>query len=94
MEPPQENSQWYCVYLDPTRRARAAMVAFQTLLVEEYVAVGRPENCRVYRRGNEVEGCSFFFSPIAAEKLSAMLKIWKGIGVSEPTNLQNMAIII
>jgi hypothetical protein len=70
------------------------MAAFQTLLVEEYVALGRPENCRVYRRGSDLEGYSFFFSPVAAEKLDAMLKVWQGISVSEPTNLQNMVIII
>ena len=94
MEPRHDRSQWYCVYLDPTRRVRAVMAAFQTLLVEEYVALGRPENCRVYRRGNDADGYSYFFSPVAAEKLDAMLKVWQGISVSEPTNLQNMVIII
>jgi hypothetical protein len=94
VEPRQSGSQWYCVYLDPTRRVRAVMNAFQTLLVEEYVALGRPENCRVYRRGSDIEGYTFFFSPIAAVKLDAMLKIWKGIGISEPTNLQQMDIIV
>ncbi len=56
--------------------------------------MGRPENCRVYRTGDEFQGYNYFFSPQAAVTFEGVIRIWKGVGVSEPTNVQQMKVII
>jgi len=89
-----EPQQWYFVNIDHPRSVRAVNTAFETLLAEEYAALGRPENCRVYRRSDEFQGYSYFFSPQAGITFEPLIRIWKGVGVSEPTNVQQMKIVI
>jgi hypothetical protein len=89
-----EPQQWYFVNIDHPRSARAVNTAVETLLVEEFIALGRPKNCRVYRKGDEFQGFSYFFSPRAAISFEVILRIWKGVGVSEPTNVHTMKVII
>jgi len=90
-----ESRQWYFVSIDAERppSARAVYTAFETLLVEEFNAAGRPPNCRVYRKGDQFQGFSYFFSPPAAVAFEVLIRIWNGVGVSEPSNLQHLKII-
>src|SRR5258706_14793807 len=88
--------QWFFVNIDwkHPQSSRAVSMAFETLLVDEFGVLGRPKNCRVYRRGDEFQGFSYFFSPSAVIAFGPLVRIWRGVGVSEPTNLQQMKIII
>jgi hypothetical protein len=70
------------------------MASFETLLIEEFIELGQPENCRVYRRGGADDGYGYFFSPVAGTVFDTMLRLWNGVGVSEPTNLHLMQVII
>src|SRR5260221_13416097 len=91
-----ESQQWYFVSIDAERppSARAVHTAFETLLVEAFNAAGRPPNCRVYPKGHQIQGFSYFFSPPAAVAFEVVIRIWKRVGVSEPTNIHQMKIII
>jgi hypothetical protein len=91
-----DSQRWYFVHIDWKHppSSRAVSLAFDTLLVDEFSALGRPKNCRIYRKGDEFQGFSYFFSPQAVAAFGPIVRIWKGVGVSEPTNLQQMKLII
>ena len=84
---------WYCVQIEHKRLAMAINVTFRNMLIAEYRALGQPHNCRVYRE-THADGYSYFFSPDAAETLRAFVNFWEGFGVSQPTNLAQMEIIV
>jgi hypothetical protein len=88
--------QWYLVRIDAPRHptVHASNCAFHSVLLDAYHDKGDPKGCHVYRIGNDITGFSYFFSPEAAQQFEALIKLWQGVGVSEPTNLQNMKCVI
>jgi len=88
--------QWYFIHIDwkHAKSSRAVSKAFETVLVDELSVLERPTDCPVYRKGDEFQGFTYFFSPGAAIAFAPLVQIWKGVGVSEPTNLQQMKLIV
>jgi hypothetical protein len=64
------------------------------MLIDEYLALGSPQACRVYRRLRPDKAVSYFFSPIAAEALAAFVNFWDGFECIEPANLAETEAII
>ena len=85
---------WHCVHIEHMRLARPLNETFRNLLIDEYVDLGQPRNCRVYVRENPEGGYSYFFSPGAGERLEIFVRFWRGVPVSEPTNLQHLQVVV
>jgi hypothetical protein len=64
------------------------------LLLEEYRDLGQPDNCRVYSKTHPNGSYSYFFSPGAAEAFKVFLNFWEGSEVPEPTDIDDMVIVI
>jgi hypothetical protein len=88
--------QWYLVRIDHPQHPtiRASNAAFRSVLLSAYHDMVHPEGCHVYSMGDDFTGYSYFFSREAARQFEALIKLWQGIGVAEPTNLQSMQNVI
>ena len=88
--------QWYLVRIDHPQHPtiRASNGAFHSVLLDAYHDTVHTEGCHVYSMGDEITGYSYFFSPEAAQQFAALIKLWQGVGVAEPTHLQNMQSVI
>src|SRR5882672_2709844 len=87
-------SSWVCVHIEHERLSEAINVTFRNMLISEYREFGEPKDCRVFRDYHTNGAYSYFFSPAAAEKLAALIDLWNGFGVSDPTNLSHMTQIV
>ncbi|HEX7811338.1 MAG TPA: hypothetical protein VF460_05475 [Burkholderiales bacterium] len=92
--PASQERQWYYVHIEHPRLTSTINAAFLSVLVDAYRDFGQPKNYRVYRTGGNETGFSYFFSPEAATLFTTLVALWGGVGVSEPTNLQNMERIL
>jgi len=86
--------QWYFVHIEHMRLTRAANLALQATLVHVFEDMGPPVDCRVYRKGSDEHGYSYFFSPTAVAAFKALIDLWQGVSISEPTNLDTMNRVI
>lgn len=88
--------QWYLVRIDHPQHPtiRACNGAFHSVLLDAYHDMVHTENCHVHSMGDEISGYSYFFSSEAAQQFEALIKLWQGVGVAEPTNLENMLSVI
>jgi hypothetical protein len=89
-----DDRQWYHVFIDHPRIVDAINVTFHSLLIETHRQVSQPTTYRVYRTGNATTGYSYFFCPEAGHVFKSLITLWGGVGVSEPTNVQNMERLI
>ena len=96
MSHPWKDRQWYLVRIDAARHPtiRASNNAFRSVLLHAYLDGADPRGCHVYRTGDDNIGHSYFFSREAAQHFEELIKLWGGVGVPEPTNLQNMERVI
>ena len=85
---------WYCVHIEHTRLTRPLNETFRNLLIDEYVDLGQPRNCRVDVRENPEGGYSYFFSPGAFERLQPFVRFWQGVAISEPPNLRHLQVVV
>ena len=85
---------WYCVHIEHERLCEAINVTFRNMLIAEYRAFDEPKECRVFRDYHTNGSYSYYFSPAAADKLAALIELWNGFGVSDPTNLSHMTQIV
>jgi hypothetical protein len=85
---------WYCVQIEHTRLTRPLNETFRNLLIDQYVALGQPSNCRVYISVDLDGSYSYFFSPGAVERLQAFVRFWRGIAIPQPANLPQMQVAV
>ena len=85
---------WHCIHIEHVRLIKALDVTFRQMLISEYVDLGQPDNCRVYRWKHEDGGYSYYFSPGAVQAMGAFVHFWHAFGVFEPGNLAHMEVII
>lgn len=85
---------WYCVHIDHKRLAAPVNHTFRNMLIAEYRALGEPKDCRVYRDFHTDGSFSYLFSPAAAEKMAVFVDFWEAFGISEPTDLTHMRLIV
>ena len=92
MSHPWKDRQWYLVRIDAARHPtiRASNNAFRSVLLHAYLDGADPRGCHVYRTGDDNIGHSYFFSREAAQHFEALIKLWQGVGVPEPTNPKHM----
>src|SRR5512140_531672 len=93
---PWKERQWYLVRIDATKppTIRASNNAFRSVLLQAHLGGANSKGCQVYRTGDDNIGHSYFFSREAAQHYEELIKLWGGVGVPEPTNLQNMERVI
>ena len=87
---------WYCVHIEHIRLVKSVDITFRNMLLSEYVALGQPAGCRVYRHLHPDNGRSYYFSPEAVRTFRMFVIFWEGFGVSEPSiaNLMDMDLIL
>ena len=85
---------WYCVHIDHKRLAAPVNHTFRNMLIAEYRDLGEPPECRVYRDFHTDGSYSYVFSPAAAAKLAVFIDFWEAFGISEPTDLTHMLLIV
>ena len=85
---------WYFVHIEHMRLTEPLDKTFVTLLMDEYRTLSQPQLCRVYCRTHPDGSFTYFFSPPAAKSMQRFISFWGGVKCSEPTNLNQMAVII
>src|SRR5215210_5040640 len=85
---------WYCVYLEHPRLVGAIDVTFRNMLLGEYIELGEPESCYVYRKTFPNQSLGYYFSPEAVELLEAFVNFWDGMEVPEPSNMDELTLLI
>jgi hypothetical protein len=79
--------------LNPRALRGRSNTTFREMLIEEYRDQGQPRDCHVYYT-QATGGYYYYFSPTAAMVLEGFMRFREGFGVSEPTNLAQMEIVI
>src|SRR4051812_15196061 len=85
---------WYCIHIDHPRLVSAVDVTFRNMLVGEFIEMGEPANCRVYRKTLPNGSYCYFFSPEASERFRVLVNFWDGVEVPVPQDLGEMAIVL
>ena len=85
---------WYCVHIEHMRLTDTVNAAFRKMLIDEYRDHGEPRDCHVYLRSDPDGGCSYYFSPAADKTLETFIDFWEGFGCPEPTNVNQMEVVL
>ncbi len=85
---------WYCVHVEHMRLTAAVNTTFRKMLVDAYRDHGEPTDCRVYLRADPDGALSYFFSPVAAKTFERFIQFWEGFGCPQPTNLDQMQVVL